>query len=96
MTIHVKHMIQYIEQINHGIVSAIKSTDFTTALDLDASRQEYLNELKGFEGPLSVEQLDQLKGVLHKVKSEIISIENAIHELNKNTGKHIRRLEGYR
>jgi hypothetical protein len=51
MTIHVKHMIQYIEQINHGIVSAIKSTDFTTALDLDASRQEYLNELKGFEGP---------------------------------------------
>jgi hypothetical protein len=43
-----------------------------------------------------VEQLDQLEGVLHKVKSEIISIENAIHELNKNTGKHIRRLEGYR
>jgi hypothetical protein len=34
--------------------------------------------------------------VLNKVKSEIISIENAIHELNKNTGKHIRRLEGYR
>ena len=96
MTNQATHMIQYIEQINHAIASAIKSTDFTSALDLDASRQEYLIRLKGFEGPLSVEQLDHLEGVLNKVKSEIISIENAIHELNKNTGKHIRRLEGYR
>ena len=96
MTNQATHMIQYIEQINNGIASAIKSNDFTSALELDASRQEYLIGLKGFEGPLSVEQLDHLEGVLNKVKSEIISIENAIHELNKNTGKHIRRLEGYR
>jgi len=96
MTIHVTHMIQYIEQINHGIVSAIKSTDFTTALDLDASRQEYLKGLKGFEGPLSDEQLERLEHILHNINLEIVDIETSMRDLNKNTGRHIRRLEGYR
>jgi hypothetical protein len=96
MTIQVTNIIQYIEQINDEIAVAIQTIDFPTAIDLDKSRCANLDALRNFEGPLSDEQLERLEHILHNINSEIVDIETAMRDLNKNTGRHIRRLEGYR
>ena len=53
MSNQASHMINDIEKINYNIASAIDNSDFNVALSLDASRQQILNALKAFVGPLS-------------------------------------------
>ena len=89
-------MINDIEKINYNIASAIDNSDFNVALSLDASRQQILNALKAFVGPLSTAQLEQLENVLNGVKSEIKTIERAMIDLNARTAKNMKRLQGYR
>lgn len=95
MSNQASHMIKDIEQINYNIADAIQNTDFNAALSLDESRQQHLNALKTFIGPLSTAQINQLENILNGVRSEIMNIENAMLDLNARTSKHIKRLHGY-
>ncbi|MGB1035835.1 MAG: hypothetical protein ACPGYQ_01325 [Candidatus Puniceispirillales bacterium] len=88
--------IKDIQQINDDIATAIKDADFTTALDLDKTRQQHFGTLSHFEGPFSADQLAMLEDMLDNLKSEIRIIEHAMLDLNARTSKHIKRLEGYR
>jgi DNA topoisomerase VI subunit B len=89
--------IATIKSVSNDIEAAITAGRINEAIELENKRHAKINSLASMDlEEITPEVREELTGILSRIQEDIDVLEAAMHELNKTTGKQVRRLNGYR
>jgi len=89
--------IDTIKSVSNDIEAAITAGNIHEAISLENLRHEKINSLASMDlEEITPEIRQELTSILGRIQEDIDVIEAAMLELNKTTGKQVRRLNGYR
>jgi len=89
--------IDTIKSVSNDIEAAITAGNINEAISLENLRHEKINSLALMDlEEITPEIRQELTSILGRIQEDIDVIEAAMLELNKTTGKQVRRLNGYR